>query len=56
MKMIKRQKEFEMDGHSESIAKLNKQITDAKQKAYFSSTPQAQQTMKYLALPMELKI
>ena len=53
---MKRQKEFELDGHNDAIRDLDKQLNDAKQKAYFSSTLQARETIKYLALPMKQEL
>lgn len=49
--MSKLQKDFEIKSHERAVAKLKRQLQEAKDKAYFSSTAQARATIKELLLP-----
>ncbi len=49
--MTKLQKDFEIKSHKDAIKKLEKQVRDAKERSYFSSTIQARATIKELLLP-----
>jgi DNA-directed RNA polymerase len=50
--MTLRQEQFEIQSHTDAVRKLEKDLFKAKQKAYFSSTLQARETIKAATLPM----
>lgn len=50
--MAIRQEQFEKQAHIDAVRKLEQDLYKAKQRAYYSSTLQAQQTIKALTLPM----
>ena len=50
--MTQRQIDFEKEAHRDAINQLERDLLKAKQKAYFSSTLQARETIKHLLLPM----
>lgn len=49
--MSKIQRDFEIKSHKKAIEKLERQVREAKDKAYFSSTIQARASIKQLLLP-----
>ena len=52
MTMTQRQIDFEKQAHVDAINQLERDLTKAKQKSYFSSTLQARETIKHLLIPM----
>ena len=50
--MTLRQEQFEKQAHIDAVRKLEQDLYKAKQRAYYSSTLQAQQPIKALTLPM----
>jgi len=50
--MTQRQIDFEKQAHNDAVNQLERELVKAKQKAYFSSTLQARETIKHLLLPM----
>ena len=50
--MTQRQIDFEKQAHNDAVNQLEQELVKAKQKAYFSSTLQARETIKHLLLPM----
>ena len=54
---MSRQQSFEIEAHYRRIRELENEITEAKSKAYFSSTNQARHTIKHFTIPLaeELK-
>ena len=49
---MNRQQKFEIDSHNRAVKKLERDLVEAKQKAYFSSTLQARQSITQWALPL----